>query len=371
MVIPDSPKRVYHFLLDHRLGGPHVFVKSILGPLRERGGYDFTIVTTGKGPITDLSLVNLRHIWFPLYALELVINCLLIVWYGVVRKIARKDALFHVHGAANIAPVMGAFLLRVPVIWHFHDVLPELRPLARVGLFFVSRTPHGLAAVTEKSIEVYGLPETTLIPAPIDVEFWQNDGEFEGPHRDPFKIVNTANLNALKGQDVLLEALRGLEGKWELSLIGPFLETHARYGESLRKRAQELEQENPDCKVKFMGWQDRDRIRQELRACDVFVLPSRNEACPIALLEAMAIGKVCIASRVGGIEKIIASQELGYLVAPEHPELWLKALMTVRSMDQQSVTLMGERAREHIRGDHSVSNITDRLSALYQEMLGG
>lgn len=116
MEITGSPKRIYHFLLDHRLGGPHVFVKSICESLRDRGNYDFTIVTTGKGLITELSLVNLRHFWFPLYALEVLINCLLIVWYWGTRKIKRKGALFHIHGAANIAPVLGAFILQIPVI---------------------------------------------------------------------------------------------------------------------------------------------------------------------------------------------------------------------------------------------------------------
>jgi glycosyltransferase involved in cell wall biosynthesis len=370
MAIPDSPKRIYHFLLDHRLGGPHVFVKSICKPLRDRGNYDFTIVTTGRGLITELSLVNLRHFWFPLYALEVVINCLLIVWYGATRKIERKDALFHIHGAANIAPVLGAFILRIPVVWHFHDVVPGIRPLVKLGLAFISGTKHKLATVTEKSVEVYGLPKTILIQAPVDLDYWQGERDPERSVGDPFRIVNTANLNALKGQDVLLEALGRLGGKWELSLIGAFLETHASYGELLWIRAQEIERNNPSCKVKFMGWQERDRIREQLCACDVFVLPSRNEACPIALLEAMAMGKVCIASNVGGIEKVISNPELGHLVAPEQPELLLNALIAVRSMSQESAALMGERARKHISSDYSVSNIADKVLALYEEILG-
>jgi glycosyltransferase involved in cell wall biosynthesis len=326
-------------------------------------------VTTGKGPITEISLVNLRHFWFPLYALEVVINCLLIVWYAGTRKIKRKGALFHIHGAANIAPILGAFILRIPVIWHFHDVVPEIRPIVKVGLVFISGTKHKLATVTKKSIEVYGLPETMLIQAPVDLDYWQSDREPERSAGDPFRIVNTANLNSLKGQDVLLEALSRLDGKWELSLMGAFLETHASYGESLRIRADEIEQNNPNCKVKFMGWQGRGRIKEQLRACDVFVLPSRNEACPIALLEAMAMGKVCIASSVGGIENVISNPELGYLAAPEQPEMLLNAMIAVRTMDQEAVALMGERARKHISSDHSLSNITDKLLALYEEML--
>jgi len=347
-----------------------VFVKSVCEPLRDRGNYDFTIVTTGRGPITELSLINLRHFWFPLYALEVVINWLLIVWYAGTRKIKRKGALFHIHGAANIAPVLGAFILRIPVIWHFHDVVPGIRPLVNVGMAFISGTKHELATVTEKSIEVYRLPKATLIRAPVDLDYWQSDRDPKRPAGDPFRIVSTANLNPLKGQDVLLEALSRFDGEWELSLIGAFLETHASYGELLRMRARKIEEENPICKVKFMGWQETNRVKEQLCSCDVFVLPSRNEACPIALLEAMAMGKVCIASNVGGIGSVISNPDLGYLVVPEQPELLLSALIAVRSMDQEAVALMGERARKHISLDHSVSNIADRLSALYEEVLG-
>jgi glycosyltransferase involved in cell wall biosynthesis len=315
-------------------------------------------------------LVNLRHFWFPLYALEVVINGLLIVWYWCTRKIKRKDALFHIHGAVNIAPILGAFILRIPVVWHFHDVVPEVRPLVKIGLAFLSGTDHKIAAVTERSVEVYGLPETRLIRAPVDLGYWQSDADFERSAGDPFRIVNTANLNALKGQDVLLEALGGFDGKWELSLIGAFLETHVSYGNLLRARARKIERDNPNSKVKFMGWHERDRIKEELGGCDVFVLPSRNEACPIALLEAMAMGKICIASNVGGIAELISSPELGYLIASEQPESLLSALTAVRSMDRESVVSMGEKARKHISGKHSVSNIASELSALYEEVLG-
>jgi len=369
VVSSKSKKLIYHFLLDHRPGGPHVFVNSICDPLGKNGDFDFKVITTGKGPVTELSLVNLRHFWFPLYAFEVVINCLLIVWYWGTRKIRRDSALFHIHGAANIAPILSAFILRVPVVWHFHDVVPEIKPLVKLGMAFVARTNHELVAVTKKSIEVYGLPKTMLIRAPVDLDYWQNQKTRERSVGEPFRIVNTANVNFLKGQDVLLDALSLFDGKWELSVIGAFLETHASYRKSLQKRAREIERNNPDCKIQFMGWQDRNQIKEQLRDCDVFVLPSRNEACPIALLEAMAMGKVCIASRVGGIEEIISDPTSGYLVAPGEVGLLLDALTSVRSMNQGAMASMGKSARERISADYSVSSVASTLSELYKKLL--
>jgi len=365
-----SKKNVYHFLLDHRLGGPHVFVKSITDRLSRDGHYEFTVVTTGRGEMTQISLVNLRHLWFPLYALEVAINCALIAWYGVCGRIERRNSLFHIHGAANIAPVIAGFLLRTPVIWHFHDVIPRFRPLVSVGLFFVERVTHRLATVAEESIRVYGIPGASLIPAPVDLDYW-NGGVPRDRVRGPMKLLNTANLNALKGQDVLLEALGRLEREWELRLIGAFLETQASYGRTLMRRAEALGRARPGCRVVFMGWQGRDRVRDCLRDCDVFVLPSRSEACPIALLEAMAVGKVCIASNVGGVHRIIPEPDLGFLVPPEDPIALAEALATAGSMSPQAAIDMGARAREHVRSGYSSSSVSAQVAKLYGDLLSG
>ena len=370
MGIPGSKKRIYHFLLDHRLGGPHVFVKSIADCLGKSDRYEFVIATTGRGAMTQLSLVNLRHFWFPLYVFEIAINSALISWYGVSGKIQRRDALFHVHGAANIAPVIAGFLLRTPVIWHFHDVIPKFRALVNVGRLFVDRVKHRLATVTEESLLVYGIPEAALIPPPVDLDYWK-DGEPRTRTRGPMKLLNTANLNTLKGQDVLLEALGQLDFEWELRLIGAPLTTHAKYGRSLTQSAEALERAKPGRRVVFMGWQERDRIRDCLRDCDVFVLPSRSEACPIALLEAMAVGKVCVASNVGGIHRIIAQPSLGFVVPPDDPGALAEALRTVGAMSPQAAIEMGARAREHIRNGYSLSSVSEQVAKLYEDLLGG
>jgi Glycosyltransferase len=54
-----------------------------------------------------------------------------------------------------------------------------------------------------------------------------------------------------------------------------------------------------------------------LRAADAFVLPSRTEGMPVALLEAMACGLPCIATRVGGSAELIDDEQNGRLIAPE------------------------------------------------------
>jgi glycosyltransferase involved in cell wall biosynthesis len=54
--------------------------------------------------------------------------------------------------------------------------------------------------------------------------------------------------------------------------------------------------------------------------CDIFWLPSRNENLPMALLDAVTLGRPAIATRVGSIPEVFTDGENGYLVAPSETE---------------------------------------------------
>ena len=69
--------------------------------------------------------------------------------------------------------------------------------------------------------------------------------------------------------------------------------------------------------VTFLGHQDD--VSACLDANDIFVLPSRSEAFPNAVLEAMAAGLPIVASRVGGILELVDDGHTGLLVPPDDP----------------------------------------------------
>jgi len=98
---------------------------------------------------------------------------------------------------------------------------------------------------------------------------------------------------------------------------------------------------------------------------DVFLMPSLSEGLPMALLEAMACGKACIASEVGGVPEVLSSPDLGILVPPAQPSAIAKAILSV-IRDEGGRALMGEKARRVILERFSV----ERMAAKYLEFYG-
>ena len=112
----------------------------------------------------------------------------------------------------------------------------------------------------------------------------------------------------------------------------------------------------------------RGDVRDLLAEAEVFVLPSRWEGMPNALLEAMACGLPCVATRVSGTEDILRDGENGLLVEPEQPEPLADALRRVL-VDATLALRLGQAARATVVERYAVTRIVDQCLALYQSLL--
>lgn len=121
------------------------------------------------------------------------------------------------------------------------------------------------------------------------------------------KLVLVGSLEQkYKGADLLIDALA--------VCVGAGLDVEAAIVGDGRQRL-ELESQvrrlGLDARVRFAGrLPPGASIRDELDRADVFVLPSRAEGLPRAMLEAMARGLPCIGTTVGGIPELLAADDL-------------------------------------------------------------
>jgi len=82
---------------------------------------------------------------------------------------------------------------------------------------------------------------------------------------------------------------------------------------------------NPPKNVTVLPKMKRVDILQVIRSCNIFLLLSKRESCPYALLEAMTMGKTSIASRFAGQQEIMQNTKNGYTFLPDNIESLCKA----------------------------------------------
>jgi glycosyltransferase involved in cell wall biosynthesis len=101
-----------------------------------------------------------------------------------------------------------------------------------------------------------------------------------------------------------------------------------------------------------------------LSAADIFVLPSRWEGLPIALLEAMSAGLPVVATRVEGVEEVVVEGTHGLLVPVGDSQALANAILQLLQ-DPQLARRMGASAREHILADYT----EDRMCEQYLKLM--
>jgi glycosyltransferase involved in cell wall biosynthesis len=110
-------------------------------------------------------------------------------------------------------------------------------------------------------------------------------------------------------------------------------------------------------------------IEKYHRAADIFVLPSLREGLPNALMEAMACGAGCIATRLEAVtDVLIADGESGFLVAPRDVDALETSLRRLISQPA-CARAMGMRARTRIERDFSLTKTAEQYLAAYRELL--
>jgi glycosyltransferase involved in cell wall biosynthesis len=104
-----------------------------------------------------------------------------------------------------------------------------------------------------------------------------------------------------------------------------------------------------------------------MRLADAVVLPSRHEGHPLALLEAMALGRPAIATAVGGVPEIIEHGRTGLLVPPDDAGALATAIERMRS--DPALRRMGVAAAEVIRTHFDVQRSVAAIEGLYRRHL--
>jgi glycosyltransferase involved in cell wall biosynthesis len=101
------------------------------------------------------------------------------------------------------------------------------------------------------------------------------------------------------------------------------------------------------------GYVEHDDLLSALKACDIYVMPSRTEGTPVALLEAAAFGKPIVASNVGGIPELVTNGKHALLVEVGDIVALSRALLRVAG-DSALSSRLGRQAKARVEEDFSL-----------------
>jgi glycosyltransferase involved in cell wall biosynthesis len=116
----------------------------------------------------------------------------------------------------------------------------------------------------------------------------------------------------------------------------------------------------------FLG--DVSDVSSLLHGSDVFCLPSRSEGLSNALLEAMACGLPCVATRVGGNPEVVVEGKTGYIVESEDDESMAASLLKLLR-DPEAARGMGVEGRKAVENKFTKQSMIRRLEQSYERLL--
>ena len=175
------------------------------------------------------------------------------------------------------------------------------------------------------------------------------------------RIITVARLRPEKAHDVLLTSAARIVSRHpdvEFDIVGDGRELPALVGQ--------CERLGLTSRVHFLG--HRDDVAGLLGDADLFVLPSRSEAFPNGVLEAMAASLPVVACAVGGVPELVEDGRTGVLVPPDDPEALAEAISSLIA-DPPRAWAFGRAGREAVEARYSFERMTSGFEQLYLSLV--
>jgi len=329
-------------------------------------GHQVTVLCGGNGELVEkLRSSSIRVVNIPMFGRDFSWLSDLQSLFFIIKTVAReRPDVFHINSAKmGGAGIFAGRLLRVPKIiftahgWAFNE---NRSWISKIFIKFLSWLTilgsHQTIAVSEKTRR--DISNWPFIKSKIIV-IKNGISKFELIERtnQTFTVGTIAELHHIKGLDVLLKAWSRFVDKHRdvrLVIIGDGEEK-----QNLFNLAQSL---GISSSVSFEGFVEN--AKSHLSLFDIFVLPSRSEAMPYALLEAGVASLPVIACAVGGIPEVIEHGKSGLLIKPNNPDELTESLDKLKENESLRKEL-GERLHEKVIKDFSVEKMVRDTLKLY------
>lgn len=182
-----------------------------------------------------------------------------------------------------------------------------------------------------------------------------------GIHPDAHVLGAVARLDPIKNLKMMIRAFSIVKKTYPDTFLmvigdGPEREDLKSLGHTLRLSPH----------IIYTGF--KDDVYPYLEIMDIFLLSSFSEGTAMTLLEAMAFGLPCIATRVGGNPEIVTDNKTGFLI-PNNDEASLAERIVLLLQDENLREKMGRAARERFEENFTVNKMVREYEKIYDELI--
>jgi len=288
--------------------------------------------------------------------------CLLLRWLKSCGGVEHLHAHFGTNSAAValFARLLGgpkySFTVHGPEEFD-HPVELSLREKIAHATAVVAVSSFGRSQL-QRWIPYTEWPKVHVVRCGVDAAFLAAGPQ---PISDNRRMVCVGRLAEEKGQLMVLEALAALAAEgvtFEMVLAGdgplrPVVEG----------RVRDLGLEKA---VRITGWLSNDEVRAELLSARVLLLPSFAEGLPVALMEALALGRPAISTYVAGIPELLQNGVSGWLIPAGSVEQLVTAIKQALETPAARLAEMGRAGAAAAAARHDAGKEAARLAALFR-----
>ena len=299
-----------------------------------------------------------------------------------VMKVIKQKRINIVHSNSPRVAFLGgmaAKLSSIPSVIHVRDIhqSPFSQPLKSRLLDFLSDMIVSVSQATKDSIA----EATPSIESKIKVVY--NGIDFERLDNRPIRdirpefgirentpIIGSVGLiHPVKGLEILIRSASVIKNQFPSIKVfiigGALLEMDIKYINGLDNLVKELDLED---NVIFTGF--REDVFDLIKAMDVLVHPAiYPEPFPRSLLEAAAMKKPIVATKVGGVPEILDHDVSGLLIEPSDPTSLAKAVLSLLNNKEKAENL-ALKARQKVEKSFSIEKHVDHIETIYVKLLG-
>ena len=375
---------IRHFYPDG--GGAEILAQRLAIALKQRG-LIVTVLTGrygGRPSFEIMDGVPVRRHFIGAYIPVLHEICYLtsFAWQLIIRRVQYDVVhVFQTHVSAFVASVIAKGLGKKIVttshgagaggdmaVW---EALPGGRRLLKI----VCANVHAATCVSHKVLDElrtagFAPERTWYIPngVPIPESSYRQQERLAlrkrlGLPRNAFVGLFVGRLSQEKAPGLLLHA-------WE-DILKRYPESHLVFlGEGRQQADLKLYAKRAciESNVVFAG--RVKNVDDYLKACDVFILPSKTEGMSIALLEAMAVGVPVVASRVSGTVDIVEHGKNGLLFRSGDKHGLIRCLAVLLESKALRADL-GKRGRKTVEQRFGLNGMVERYVEVYNSILRG